>query len=190
LLKLRRLSKHKEALMKRQWFGVFVVAGFATTAVLGAQGNQSPANTPPADAAAPPGIQRSQQAPPAQAKGNTVTISGCIQDAPMATAAAKPAEPAAGVKTFYLNNATMADAGRDKAAVGTSGLTSTGYRLEGDDKLITPHLNHQVRITGMVQSSSASATGAAAAAPGSTAAAPTLKVEKVEMVAATCAAPK
>ena len=108
----------------------------------------------------------------------------------MATAAAKPAEPAAGVKAYYLNNATMADAGRDKATVGTSGLTSTGYRLEGDDKLISPHLNHQVRITGTVQSSSASATGAAAAAPGSTAAGSTLKVEKVEMVAATCAAPK
>jgi hypothetical protein len=176
--------------MKRQWFGVFVVAGFATTAVLGAQGNQSPANTPPADAAAPPGIQRTQQAPSAQTKASTVTITGCIQDAPMATAAAKPAEPAAGAKMFYLNNATMADAGRDKAAVGTSGLSATGYRLEGEEKLISPHLNHEVRITGMVQSSSASATGAAAAAPGSTAAGATLKVDKVEMVSATCAAPK
>lgn len=172
--------------MNRQWFGVFVVAGFAATAVLGAQGNQSPANTPPADAAAPPGIQRTQQAPSAQARGNTVTISGCIQDAPMATAAAKPAEPAVGAKTFYLNNATMADAGRDKAAVGTSGLSSAGYRLEGDEKLISPHLNHQVRITGTVQGSSASATGAANAAPGSTAAGATLRVEKVDMVAAKC----
>lgn len=173
--------------MNRQWFGVFVVAGFATTAVLGAQGNQSPANTPPPDAAAPPGIQRSQPAPSAQTKGNTVTISGCIQDAPMATAAAKPAEPAAGAKTFYLNNAAMADAARDKGAVGTTGLSSTGYRLEGDDKLISPHLNHQVRITGTVQGSSASPTGAANAAPGSTAAAgQTLRVEKVEMVSAKC----
>jgi hypothetical protein len=174
--------------MNRQWFGVFVVAGFATTAGLGAQGNQSPANTPPADAGAPPAIQRTQQQPPApaaQPKGNTVTISGCIQDAPMATAAAKPAEPAVGAKTFYLNNATMADAG-GKAPVGTSGLTSTGYRLEGEEKLISPHLNHQVRITGTVQSSSASATGAANAAPGSTAAGATLRVEKVDMVAAKC----
>lgn len=171
--------------MKRQWLGVFVVAGFATTAVLGAQG-QSPANTPPADAAAPPGIQRTQPAPSAQTKGNTVTISGCIQDAPMATAAAKPAESAAGAKTFYLNNATMAAAGGDKTAVGTSGLSSTGYRLEGDEKLISPHLNHQVRITGTVQSSSASPTGAANAAPGSTAAGATLRVEKVDMVSAKC----
>ena len=160
--------------MKRQWLGVFVVAGFATTAVLGAHGNQSPANTPPADAAAPPGIQRSEPAPSAQTKANTVTISGCIQDAPMATAAAKPAEPAAGTKTFYLNNAMMADAGRDKAAVGTSGLSSSGYRLEGEEKLISPHLNHQVRVVGTVQT-------------GSPAGAPTpLKVESVTMVSAKC----
>jgi hypothetical protein len=173
--------------MKRQWLGVFVAVGFATTAVLGAQGNPSPANTPPA--AAPPGIQKpAQPAPalpaPAQAKGNTVTISGCIQDTPMASAAAKAA--AGATKTFYLNNAMAADAGRDKAAVGTSGLTATGYTLEGEDKLISPHLNHQVRITGVVQSSSASPTGAASAAPGSTAAGPTLKVESVAMVAAKC----
>lgn len=161
--------------MKRQWFGVFVVAGFATTAILGAQGNQSPANTPPADAAAPPGIQRTPPAPSAQTKANTVTISGCIQDAPMATAAAKPAEPAvAGTKTFYLNNAMAAAAG-DKAAVGTSGLSSSGYRLEGEEKLISPHLNHQVRIVGTVQN-----TGAPAGAPA------TLNVESVTMVSAKC----
>ena len=44
--------------MKRQWIGVFVAVGFATTAVLGAQDKPSPANVPPADAAAPPGIQK------------------------------------------------------------------------------------------------------------------------------------
>src|SRR5688572_780711 len=164
--------------MNRQWFGVLVVAGFATTAVLGAQGNPSPANTPPADAAAPAGIQRTPPAPSAQPKANTVTISGCIQDAPMVTAAAKPAEPAAGTKTLYLNNATMADVGRDKAPVGTSGLSSTGYRLEGDEKLLSPHLNHQVRIVGEVQST------------GSPGAPSTLKVESVTMVAAKCDAPK
>ena len=176
--------------MKRQWIGVCAALGCATTAVLGAQDRPSPANTPPPDAAAPPGIQKPATLPaPAQAKGNTVTISGCIQDTPMVTAGAKPADaPAApGSKTFYLNNATMAaDAGRDRPAVGTAGLSSTGYRLEGDDKLITPHLNHQVRIVGMVQSSNASATGAGNAAPGSTASGPSLKVESVTMVAAKC----
>ena len=142
--------------MKRQWIGVFVALGFATTAVVGAQDRPSPANTPPPDAAAPPGIQKPALPPaPVQAKGNTVTISGCMQDTPMAIAAAKqPAEAAApaGSKTFYLNNAiTAADAGRDRPAIGTSGLSLTGYRLDGDTEKLTPHLNQQVRVVGIVQ---------------------------------------
>jgi hypothetical protein len=128
----------------------------------------------------------------AQTKSNTVTISGCIQDVPMTTAGAAATPSVAGAtKNYYLNNAMMAaDAGRDRPAVGTAGLTASGYRLEGDTALITPHLNHQVRITGTVQSSNASPTGAANAAPGSTAAGPTLKVESVTMVSAKCEAPK
>jgi hypothetical protein len=166
--------------MMRQWSGVFVAAVIATTAVLSAQGNPSPANTPPADAAAPPSIQKPAipaVPDPVQAKANTVTISGCIQDTPMVTAAAKPADVPAppGSKAFYLNNATMAaDAGRDRPAVGTSGLTSTGYRLDGDTEKITPHLNHQVRVVGTVQNASS---------PG---APQMLKVDSVTMVSAKC----
>jgi hypothetical protein len=169
----------KEDLMKRQWIGVFVALGFATSAVLGAQDIPSPANTPPPDAAAPPGIQKPATPPaPAQAKGNSLTISGCIQDTPMAIAAVKPGEAAApdGSKTFYLNNAIMADAGRERPTVGTSGLSLTGYRLDGDTEKLTPHLNHQVRVVGTVQN-------AAGAGP---AAAPTLKVDSVTMVSAKC----
>ena len=166
----------------RQWSGVFVAAVVATTAVLSAQGNPSPANTPPADAAAPPSIQKPAipaVPAPVQAKANTVTISGCMQDIPMAIAAAKPAEAAipGGSKTFYLNNATMAaDAGRDRPAVGTSGLASRGYKLDGDTEKLTPHLNQQVRVVGTVQN-------AAGAGPD---AAPTLKVDSVTMVSAKC----
>lgn len=173
--------------MKRYWSGVFVAVGIATTAVLGAQANPPQANTPPPDAAAAPaGIQRNTP-PAAEVKGNTVTISGCIQDSPMVGAGAAVPASAGADKTFYLNNPVMAaDAARGQGAVGTSGLSLTGYKLEGDSKLISPHLNHQVRITGNVQSSSASATGAAKSAPGSTASMPTLKVESVTMVAAKC----
>ena len=178
--------------MKRPWIGMFVAVGIATSAVLGAQGNPSPGNTPPGDASTPAGIQKPTPAPSAQTKANTVTISGCIQDVPMTTAGAAAAPSVAGAtKTYYLNNATMAaDAGRDRPAVGTAGLTSGGYRLEGDTALITPHLNHQVRITGTVQASNASPTGAGNAAAGSTAAGPTLKVDSVTMVSAKCEAPK
>jgi hypothetical protein len=172
--------------MKRHWSGVFVAVGIATTALLGAQAPPQ-ANTPPPDVPAPPGIQRNTPAPQADAKGNTVTIAGCTQDAPMTTASAALPAPAGADKIFYLNNPAMASAaGGNQSAVGTSGLSLSGYKLEGDTKLISPHLNHQVRITGSIQSSSASATGAAKAAPGSTASMPTLKVESVAMVAAKC----
>ena len=154
--------------MKRQWIGVFVAIAVATTAVLGAQ--DRPAAPP---AGAPPAIQQPTPAVPAPAAAkDTVTISGCIQDTPMVTAAAKPVEAAGATKTFYLNNA-KADAGRDKAAtVGTSGLVATGYRLDGDEKQLSPHLNHQVRIVGTVQ--------------GSSTAGPLLKVDSVTMVSAKC----
>ena len=177
--------------MRKQWFAAGIVAGFATTAILGAQGNPSPRNNPPADAAAPTGIQKSEPAPSALPKADTVTIAGCIQDVPMAAAAkaARPTNPGGAesnavgsTKSYYLNNTKMAaDAGRDRPAVGTSGLAATGYRLDGDNALITPHLNQQVRVVGVIQQSDASPLGAANTAVG-----PTLKVESVTMVAATC----
>jgi len=64
--------------------------------------------------------------------------------------------------------------------VGTSGTaaTATRYQLDGEEKTITPHLNHQVEITGTL--SPATAVGAAATA------APMLKMESLKMVAAKC----
>jgi hypothetical protein len=58
------------------------------------------------------------------------------------------------------------------------------YQLDGDAKTISPHLNHQVEITGTVENSSAS--GGASAAGAGAAAGPKLKVDSVKMVAATC----
>jgi hypothetical protein len=62
--------------------------------------------------------------------------------------------------------------------VGTSGSAAsvTRYRLDGEEKTISAHLNQQVEITGTVSPAQAS----------SAAAAPMLKVESVKMVAAKC----
>jgi hypothetical protein len=60
------------------------------------------------------------------------------------------------------------------------------YQLDGEEKAISPHLNHQVEITGMVQGGGASGAASAGAGAGSSAAGPTLKVESVKMVSATC----
>jgi hypothetical protein len=64
--------------------------------------------------------------------------------------------------------------------VGTSGAAgATRYRLDGEEKTISSHLNQQVEVTGTV--SPAAASGAAAAA-----ALPMLKVESLKMTAAKC----
>jgi hypothetical protein len=160
--------------MKKFWSG-FVAASFVATVGLSAQ--QAPPTTPPA---APGGAQ--QPAPSAQAsQSKTVTLSGCIQNAPAAaaTATAGGASASASAAPKFVLSTKAGGAAGAGAAVGTSG-TATRYQLDGEEKAISPHLNHQVEITGTLQPA-----GAAAAA-GATGAGPTLKVDSVKMVAATC----
>ena len=154
--------------MRKLWSGV-IAASFVATVGLSAQ--QAPPTTPPA---APGGAQ--QPAPSAQSsQSKTVTLSGCIQNAP---APAGAAASAANAPKFVLSTKGGGATGAG-APVGTSG-TATRYQLDGEEKAISPHLNHQVEITGTVQPA-----GAAAAA-GASGAGPTLKVDSVKMVAATC----
>lgn len=129
---------------------------------------------------APPAAQGEQPRPRAQA-ASKVTISGCIQNAPTASATPGGAAPAAGgpAAKFVLANAKAAT---DAGAVGTAGaaVTATRYQLDGEEKTISTHLNHQVEITGTVQPAGAGAAAGAAAAG------PMLKVESVKMIAAKC----
>jgi hypothetical protein len=55
---------------------------------------------------------------------------------------------------------------------------ASSYRLSAEDSKLSPHVGHKVEISGTVEQPSASASGAAAA--------PTLKVDNVRMIAATC----
>src|SRR5688500_17652731 len=176
--------------MRKYWSGLIAAGMVAAMAALGAQG-QNPANTPPPDAAAPAGVQRAPAAPSAQTRTDTMTITGCLQSAPATTASARETAPnsdsAAGKAPdvtatsprsatevqYVLSSAAMTAEGKaTPGAVGTSGSTATTYRLQGDTAMLSPHLNKRVEISGTLQSSSASATGAANAAPGSTAASP------------------
>jgi len=163
--------------MKNFWSGL-VAASFVATVGLSAQ--QTPPTTPPA---APGGAQ--QPAPSAQSsQSKTVTLSGCIQNAPAAaaTATAGGASASASAAPKFVLSTKAGGAAGAGAAVGTSGTSGAParYQLEGEEKAISPHLNHQVEITGTLQPA-----GAAAAA-GATGAGPTLKVDSVKMVAATC----
>jgi len=181
--------------MKRYWSSAFIAAVFVTTAVVGAQGDKPAApepgaapagqqpGAPPAGqqpGAPPAGVQRIPPAPSEQAKpAGTVTMTGCIQDTPAVAADAGRAAGPAATKTYFLNNVMAADAGAGRGAVGTSG-SATGFRLEGDAAVISPHLNHQVRIVGTLERAPG------AGAPGPAAAAPSLRVESVTMLAAKC----
>jgi hypothetical protein len=116
-----------------------------------------------------PGTQQLSAAQPGKA-----TVSGCIQSAPPAAPAAGGAPAASEGSKFDLANAKAIT----PAPTGTAGsaVSAVRYRLEGDQKVIAPHLNHQVEVTGTV--SPASGTGATAA--------PMLKVESLKMVATAC----
>ena len=138
-----------------------------------------------------PGAQQpATQQPPAPkpqtqtSQTNKMTIAGCIQSAPATApgggaAGGAAAAGASAQAQFVLANAKPAG-GAAGGAVGTAGTAATRYQLEGEEKTISPHLNHQVEITGTVQPA------AGGAAAGGAAAAPMLKVESVKMVAAKC----
>jgi hypothetical protein len=155
-----------------------VAAAFSGAIVLSAQ---EPAPRPAPGAGQAPGAQSAQAS-------KTVTVSGCIRTAPPATAGAAGGGAAASAKSdakFVLSMKPATGPGGAPAAgaVGTSGSASS-YALDGEEKTISPHLNHQVEITGTLQTASASATSAGASA--SAAATPTLKVESLKMLSATC----
>jgi hypothetical protein len=149
----------------------------------GAPRPQQPAAQGEQPRPSPPAAQGEQPRPAAPAgaqAASKVTISGCIQNAPTASATPGGAAPApAPAAKFVLANAKAATGA---GAVGTAGsaVTATRYQLDGEDKTISPHVNHQVEITGTVQPAGAGAAAGAAAAG------PMLKVESVKMLADKC----
>ena len=150
--------------MKNIVSAIFVASSLAGGVV--AQGQE------PATREQPPVAAQAQ--PPAAAQPAKVTISGCIQNAPPAAPTAGAASSTPAAPKFELASAKIVS----NTPVGTSGTaaTATRYQLDGEERTITSHLNHQVEITGSV--SPATAVGAAAV--------PMLKVDSLKMVAAKC----
>jgi hypothetical protein len=164
----RNTSPLGRTIMRRTLSAVFVASSVAIAAAQG----QTPAPSPqPAAPAQQPATER--PAAPRQAEPATLTkttISGCIQNVPPAAAGATSGT----ASKFELARVKVVT----PAPVGTSGTANAAvrYQLDGDDKVITSHVNHQVEITGTV--SPTSGTGSTAV--------PVLKVESVKMVSATC----
>ena len=166
---------------------IFLASTFATLlcASLAAQATQTPSPTPSAppaaqprtgDTAAPPTAAPAQSAQRPAAKATTLTVEGCIQKS-AATATAGAAKSDSG---FVLASA-MKPAGTAGSSASSSAPIASSYKLDADDSKLSPHVGHKVEISGTVEPSTAPpAAGASAAAT------PTLKVDNVRMIAATC----
>jgi hypothetical protein len=121
--------------------------------------------------------------------GERVTLTGCIERADQLTPSATTATTADS-QSFVLIKADEAGvtASEPAGAVGTSGAIGPMYRLVGQNSDLNPHVGQKVEITG-VRNASDRANAAAQAANAtnpSAANAPSVRVESVKMLAATC----
>jgi hypothetical protein len=165
----------EEARMSR----IFLASTLATLlcASLAAQATQAPPSQPtqrvaPPSAGGDPAGDPQSQARSSTAKADTITVEGCIQKGAAGSTTGTTGTTGASPSAFMLVSAMKPATSKDTAPVASS------YRLDAVDSKLTPHVGHKVEISGTVEQPSASATGAAAT--------PTLKVDNVKMIAATC----
>ena len=123
--------------------------------------------------------------PPQSMSAKAITVTGCLQraqQAPTGTTGTAGAAPSAAATKFALTNAAMSTTGTAGATNPPSTAVASEYRLDYDDAKLTPHVGHKVEITGMVEPPKSPTQPPAASAAN----APTLKVDSIKMVAATC----
>jgi pyruvate/2-oxoglutarate dehydrogenase complex dihydrolipoamide acyltransferase (E2) component len=179
----------------------FVGACIVTIGV-SAQTSQPQGQDATSPAAQAPPAQAPSTAPPttpapsasAASAGKKVTYSGCIERQPASAAAVTGAAN----MPFSLTNASPVDSsspvatsGGAAGAAGAGKSTATAaagktYRLDGTDRMLSPHVGHKVEITGTLDEESASPAANASATGASAAAAAKLKVDSVKMVSTTC----
>jgi endoglucanase len=132
-----------------------------------------------------------------------VTVSGCVQSADgsssssTSSSTSSSSRSSSGGDKFVLANATMGPATSSSSSSSrTESSASAGgsntYKLEGKTSEVRQHVNHQVEITGRLESSSS---GAARTQSGNStrssndspsAAEQELHVDSVRMISATC----
>jgi hypothetical protein len=130
----------------------------------------------------------------AQANNAKVTFQGCLQKGMAAASATPGAVGTSGTGAFILASVTSPSASSSAATgapptnAGVATNAGTSYRLEADEKTLSPHIGHKVEVTGTLndQSNTDTTSGNVARTSGNTA---SVKVETVKMIAATCTAP-
>jgi hypothetical protein len=122
----------------------------------------------------------------ADAASNTATEGSA--SATNTNGATQAAGTAAAAQTAGTAPAAGAGAGaRGRGAAAAGPAAPVRYQLDGDEKIITPHLNHVVEVTGLL-SGEPPPPGRGAGGPGAGPApiTQTLKIESLKMVAALC----
>jgi len=159
---------------------IFLASTLATLlcASLAAQATQAPPPqptqrvAPPSAGGDPAADPQSQTRSATAAKSDTVTVEGCIQKGSASSATGTTGTTGSSANAFMLTSAMKPATSKDTAPVASS------YRLDAADSKLSPHVGHKVEISGTVDQASASGSPSSAA--------PTLKVDNVKMIAATC----
>ena len=126
--------------------------------------------------------QRGQQQKPQHYRGGLYSAQRLRQRHRRAAGTAGSASSDSG---FMLASA-MKPAGTTGSSASSAPIASS-YKLDAEASKLTPHVGHKVEVSGTVQGSSSSSSSASGSASSSSAsAAPTLKVDNVRMIAATC----
>jgi hypothetical protein len=120
---------------------------------------------------------------------NVITVTGCLRSADDYlvgtsgnTGGAGDARRSANDSStkFILTESTTRSSSSE--AVGTSGTTSSGYRLDADDNKLLPHVGRKVEISGTIANPGSTSVVSESVLSG----APRLKVSAVRTLASTC----
>jgi hypothetical protein len=157
--------------------------------------------TPPAPQAPrvpgePPRTPPTQPLPTSQPetpKANQLTVTGCIEQSqaqastkkePAPTGTSGKASGSAKGSKFILTNpklsgAPSAASSSSSSSSSSSASSSSGwYQLDARDSKLSPHVGHQVEVTGTLKGSSSSSASSSDA--------PKLKVDNVRMISTSC----
>jgi hypothetical protein len=175
--------------MMKTRFGsaVFFAIATVTTVVL-AQSNPVPPTQQPTTQAPP----TAAPSPPASAtvsqdKDHQITLTGCLENAPAATAGTSAPEP---VKRLVLTNAISAADSAAKTATAPGSPAGRTYQVIANEAALSPYIGKKVELTGTVEvpvPPTASSTPAPGA-EGTSAAAmlPRLRVESGKALPTSC----
>jgi hypothetical protein len=168
-----------------------------STMVLAMAVQAPPVAQPPRVPGEPPRTPQSAPVsrPPESPKNDQLTVTGCIEQSqaqastkePSATGTSGTSGKASGtskVSKFILTNPKLqgASVGAANSSTSSSSPASGGmYQLDARDSKLSPHVGHQVEVTGSIKG------GSASSASGSDA--PKLKVENIKMISTSCGSP-